>query len=429
MSDDLGTTHWYLKMLRDEGRAAERLAHVLARSRYVGDLLIRSPKSVAIFGAPDGLEPRDTAALVATMSAAASRKSEVAEAAHAVRSIRRTELLRIAVADLTTDNDLADVGAALSDLTAATIEAMLEVATRAVVGPEHAPLVELAVIGMGSLGGREMGYASDADVVVLHRISPSAPDGTSDSAATEQASKIVQELRRLLGGAGPDPALEIDADLRPEGKAGALSRSIASYRTYLDRWADTWEMQALLRARPVAGSSELAAEFLALIDPYRYPAGGITAQRLRDIRTMKARVEAERLPKGADPRRHLKLGRGGATDIEWVAQVLQLKHAHRIPELRVTGTVAALTAAEHAGLITAEDLQDLAPAWSLASRMRNASMLWRGRAVTSVPGDLRDREGIGRILGAPPGEHDLEDLWLGSGRRARRTYEKLFFES
>ena len=160
---------------------------------------------------------------------------------------------------------------------------------------------------------------------------------------------VVQELRKLLSGSGPDPGLGLDADLRPEGKAGPLVRSVDSFRTYYERWALTWEFQALLRATPIAGPPSLADAFLALIDPLRWPEGGITASQVRDIRTLKARVESERLPRGADPRTHLKLGRGGLTDVEWVVQLHQLEHAHAHPALRVTGTMAGLAALELGG--------------------------------------------------------------------------------
>ena len=122
----------------------------------------------------------------------------------------------------------------------------------------------------------------------------------------------------------------VDADLRPEGKSGPMVRSLESYAEYYRRWSLVWEAQALLRARPMAGDDELAADFVALIDPIRYPES-LSEQDVREVRRVKARVEAERLPRGADPARHLKLGRGGLSDVEWLAQLLQLQHAGTAP--------------------------------------------------------------------------------------------------
>ena len=427
VSEGLGTTHWYLKMLRDEGRSAERLAHCLARSRFVADLLVRSPESVAILGENEGLTPRSRQALTVTMRSAVSRRDDPAAAAAAVRSIRRHELLRIVIADLVGVLGVREVGVALTDLTAATLQVILEVALRSVAEREGTPLRgELLIVGMGSLGGGEMGYASDADVMFVHRPDQGAPEED----VQQQATLVVQEVKKLLKGSGPDPQLTVDADLRPEGKNGPLVRSLDSYRTYYERWALTWEFQALLRATPVAGSHELAADFVAMIDPLRWPDAGLTPSQVRDIRTLKARMEAERLPRGADPRTHLKLGRGGLTDVEWTVQLAQLRHASRHPALRTTGTLDALDGLVAEGIVTADDALALREAWLLAVRLRNAGILWRGRPVNSVPTDLRDAEGISRILGEPAGEGNrLGEAWRRTTRRSRHAMDFNFYDS
>src|SRR3954468_7929269 len=427
VSDELGSTHWYLKMLRDEGRAADRLAHCLARSRYAADLLVRSPESVSILGDDHGLTPRSREAITATMQAAAGRRETAAEAVAAVRAIRRHELLRIVMADLVGTIDLAAVGAALTDLTGATIQVALEATVQEVERREDRPLGgDLLVVAMGSLGGRELGYASDADVM----FAPQPHPGSSDEDVQARATLVVQELRRLLSGSGPDPALGLDADLRPEGKAGPLVRSVDSFRTYYERWALTWEFQALLRATPIAGPDALADTFLGLIDPLRWPEGGLSEGQVRDIRTLKARVESERLPRGADPRTHLKLGRGGLTDVEWVVQLHQLQHAHARPALRVTGTMAGLAALESEGLVPAEDVRALREAWQLGALLRNAGVLWRGRPIDSVPSDLRDLDGIGRIIGRPAGEGAaVAELWRRVARRSRHATDFNFYDS
>ena len=425
ISDRLGGTHWYLRMLRDEGSSAERLAHVLARSRYAADLLVGAPESVAILGDVSGMQPRSQDALVATMRAATRRKATAEEAVTAARVVRRQELFRIAVADLTGQVDLDQVGTALTDLAAATIQAALEVATAKVEAELAAPLhTRLAVIGMGRLGGAEMGYASDADVLFVFDPDP----GANETVAFQNATAVVQEMRRLLGSAGPDPQLVLDADLRPEGKSGPLARSLSGYRAYYERWSLTWEAQALLRARPVAGDPDLGAEFVELVAPLRWPEGGIGERAVREVRLLKARVESERLPRGADPKTHYKLGSGGLSDIEWTVQLVQLQHAYAVPGLRVTGTLAALRAAVDAGLVRAEDAAALEQAWRFTSQLRNASLLWRGRPVESLPSDLRDADGIGRIVGRPAGAGaELGEVYRRLTRRARTVMTPLFY--
>ena len=270
VSEELGTIHWYLKMLRDEGSSAERLARTLGRSRYAADLLVRSPESVAILGEPGGLTPRALEQLRLTLGSAAGRRPDADAATASVMQLRRHELLRIAIADLAHEIDLAEVGRSLSDLTSAIIHVVLELAVRKVEEQVGSPLgTAMAAIGMGSLGGREMGYASDADVIFVHR----ATGEVSDEEAQRRAVLVVQEMRRLFGPAGPDPQLTLDNDLRPEGKAGPLVRSLAAYTTYYQRWAATWEFQALLRARPVGGDPDLGQAFMDVIEPVAVPRG------------------------------------------------------------------------------------------------------------------------------------------------------------
>ncbi|AXH95042.1 bifunctional [glutamine synthetase] adenylyltransferase/[glutamine synthetase]-adenylyl-L-tyrosine phosphorylase [Ornithinimicrobium avium] len=426
ISDALGTTHWYLGMLRDEGSAAQRLAGVLASSRYAVDLLLRSPGTVSVLGDQTGQGPPDRAALVTRMSAAAERQERAEEAFLAVRGVRARELVRVVLGHLVGGWTDDQVRAALTDLTEAYLEAALRVArARVLARREEEPAAVVVVVGMGRLGGREMGYASDADVMYVYDPLP----GATPELAGEQAADVLGELRRgLAGSEGPDPVLELDADLRPEGRSGPLVRSLEAYRAYYARWSAGWESQALLRARPVAGDEALAAAFTELVEPLRWPEDGISDHAVHEIRRLKARVEAERLPRGADPRTHLKLGRGGLSDVEWVVQLLQLQHAHALPALQTTSTLQALAGLVDAGLVRAEDATQLEHAWRLASRIRGAGVVWRGRAVDSVPSSLRDAEGVSRVMGRPPGRGtDLAEEWRRAGRHARAVVERLFY--
>jgi glutamate-ammonia-ligase adenylyltransferase len=236
------------------------------------------------------------------------------------------------------------------------------------------------------------------------------------------------ELRRLLVVQGPEPGLPVDADLRPEGRQGPLVRSLQSYVGYYDRWSSPWEAQALTRARAAAGDDDLGARFVALIDPLRWPAQGIDDHVVREIRRIKARVEAERLPRGADPHRHVKLGRGGLADVEWTVQLLQLRHASEVPGLRTTSTLDALAAAAEADLVSAADAATLAEAWRLASRLRNAMMLWSGRPTDALPAFFRDLDGVARLAGYPPASASrLDEDYLRATRRARSVVERLFY--
>ncbi|MFC5908026.1 hypothetical protein ACFP3V_12480, partial [Streptacidiphilus monticola] len=282
----------------------------------------------------------------------------------------------------------------------------------------------LAVIAMGRYGGHELGYGSDADVMFVHDPRP----GADESKATAAARQVFEELRRLLQVPSTEPPLTIDADLRPEGRQGPLVRTLASYAAYYRRWSHTWESQALLRAEPVAGDTELGAAFRELIDPLRYPEAGVSAGELREIRRIKARVETERLPRGADPTTHTKLGRGGLADVEWTVQLLQLQHGATVPGLRTTRTGDALSAAVAADLMTPEQAGTLRDAWMQASRVRNAVMLVRGRPGDSFPNDPTELAGVARYLGYAPGHAgEMVDDYRRTARRARQVMEDLFY--
>jgi glutamate-ammonia-ligase adenylyltransferase len=234
----------------------------------------------------------------------------------------------------------------------------------------------------------------------------------------------------MLAQPGPDPALQIDVDLRPEGRQGAVVRSLESYRAYYAKWSSTWEAQALLRAASGAGDGELAAALLAEVDRVRYPVDGLAQAQVHEIRRIKARMEAERAPRGGDPARNAKLGPGGLSDVEWVIQLLQLQHAHDVPALRTTSTQDALAAAEEAGLLGAKDAEALRAAWVLASRIRNAVMLFRGRASDALPTDVRDLAAVAQILGYAKGESSLlvEDQ-LRRARLARQVMDRTFWKA
>jgi glutamate-ammonia-ligase adenylyltransferase len=370
--------------------------------------------------------PRTDAALPVALRAAAGRTADPQEAIRVIRGLRRQELLRVACADLLGRLDVVRVGRALTDIAVATLQAGLDVALRAHADETGGDVpVDLAISGMGRLGGGEMGFGSDADVLFVHR----PRDGADESKAAAAANAIATTLRRLLAEPAPDPAFEVDADLRPEGKKGPLVRSLDAFREYYERWVDIWEIQALLRAVPVAGDEELGRAFVALIDPLRYPDGGLSTEQVAEIRRIKARVERERLPRGADPATHTKLGRGGLADVEWTVQLLQLQHGAKDPDLRVTPTIDALAVLAGGGELTAEQASALRAAWELASRARNAIFLVRGRPSDQLPRPGLELAGVARACGygpdAEPGQ--FVDDYRRTTRRARAVVETVFY--
>ncbi len=414
LSEDLGESHWYLRMLRDSNGAAQRMTQVLSNSRLATGLFEKLPEAAAWFERSEELEPTSRETLEAEIEAIANRHESLEAAAASIRTIRRRETLRLAMGAVLGNLSLAQISQGLSDVTAVFLRGLL-----ALVEDQQ---VDLGIIAMGRFGGEELGFGSDADVMFVYE-----PVGVSVDQAQSAAEKVIAELKKLA----TDPLLEfeLDLDLRPEGKNGPVARSLDSYAAYYARWANTWESQALLRAKPIAGSPELQASFLELIDQYRYPEL-LDNAAIVEIRRIKARMETERLPQGADPKRHVKLGRGSLSDVEWLVQLLQLKFGAKHPSIQTPKTLDALAACVTVGLIAEHDATVLREAWLLASRVRSAAVLWANKRSDVLTTDRRQLDGMARILEYPRGSASaLEQDYLAFTRRARMVFERVFYSA
>jgi len=419
LSERLGDTPWFLRLLRDSNAAAQRLTTLLSGSRFVGELLDTLPEAVAWLEDDASLVPRDDVAVRTEVDAILQRHDTVEPAATAIRHLRRREVLRAAMGYVLGVVGESDTALALSRATQATLDGILR-AVRGNAAARGGDGIEFAIIGMGRFGGQELGFGSDADVLYVYR-----PVRVDPETAGSVAHFIVGELTRLTE--DTRLPLELDLDLRPEGKQGPVTRTLDAYRAYYERWSLTWEAQALLRARAVAGDAALAADFEALADRIRYPQE-LSAGDARQIRRLKARVESERLPQGVDPLRHVKLGRGSLSDVEWFVQLIQLRHGHAVPGLRTTSTLRALAAAVEAGYVEPEDAARLRAAWQLAARVRSGITLWSNRSSDVLPEDGSQLEGIARLLGYPPHSgRRMEQDYLAVTRRARAVFEREFY--
>jgi glutamate-ammonia-ligase adenylyltransferase len=423
LSENLGESHWYLRMLRDSSGAAERLSIALSNSRLATALLELSPEGAAWFEDLAALAPQSLEALSEQSESLASRHKGLDEFAKAIRHIRRRETLRLALGAVVGELDISGVSQGLSDLsewylgslTAAVIES-LEAS-----GDYSQYVLDFGIVAMGRFGGQELGFGSDADLMFVYQ----ALDSNQADQAQRSVERVVSELHRLV----KDPQLEfeIDMELRPEGKNGSVARSVDSYRAYYSRWGDIWENQALLRARMIYGKPELITQFNEVIDKYRYPET-LEQKSVVEIRRIKARIENERLPQGADPKRHLKLGRGSLSDIEWLVQLLQLKYGSEYPAIRTPKTLDALQALVQSELIAEHDARVLEQAWILTSRVRSAGVLWSNKSSDVLSIDRRQLEGMARILEYPRGSASaLEEDYLAHTRRSRQVFERVFY--
>ena len=437
LAERFGGKNTYLGFLRDSPSAAQRLCHVLADSRYLGDAMMQSMQSITWLGDDEALSARDRASLDMQTSAMVARyASNIADFAQSLRALRRQEIERVALAwmcglidDDTSMRAMSDVFDAVLD--AALCWSMREAALRMnlSVANSSASQAEIAIIALGRYGGREVNFCSDADIMVIYN--PVGEDCDLD-AAHHFAQTTVDILRNILQGSLTlEPKIMVDLDLRPEGKDGPLVRSLESCENYYRQWASTWEHQALLRARFAAGSKELADALLdGVVNDLRYAKNPLSESQLAEIRKLKARMEAERLPRGVSRDRHLKLGRGGLSDVEWTVQLLQLQYAGTYESLRVVGTMQALKALQSEHLIEDEDAQILERCWHMCSAVRNANFLWSGSMSRAdvIPTDSYSLGGIATYLGYEPNQGRVfENDLLATMRQCREIMSRLFY--
>lgn len=431
LSDAAFDRTWFLRMLRDEGIVGKRLMSILGTSPYTADLMIAAPDVVKLLSdGSDGPKLLDTTTeqVSSSLLRAAKRHRNPDKAVSVARSLRRVELARIASGDLLGYLDVQQVCRELSTIWAAVLEAALRAEVRGWMHKQETdeprPLARIAVIGMGRLGGMELGFGSDADVMVVAQPAP----GVEETQALKWAIGIIDKLRSRLAKPSGDPPLEVDLGLRPEGRSGAIVRTIESYERYYSQWGEPWEMQALLRAKFFAGDEEVGQKFMAMIDKFRYPDGGVSESTIREIRRMKARVDNERLPRGADRNTHTKLGRGGLSDVEWTVQLLTMMHAHEHPELHNPSTLGTLDALEENGVLAADKVESLREAWLMATDARNALVLVRGKRVDQLPTPGLQLAQVAGAAGWKPEENQyFLDAYLKATRHARRVVDEVFW--
>lgn len=432
LAERFGGKNTYLGFLRDSPSAAQRLCHVLADSRYLGDAMMQSMQSITWLGDDEALSARDRASLDMQTSAMVARyASNIADFAQSLRALRRQEIERVALAWMCglIDDDTSML--AMSDVFDAILDATLQWSMREAVSVMNlnAPQAEIAIIALGRYGGREVNFCSDADIMVIYK--PVGED-CDFNAAHRFAQKTVDILRNILQGPLTlEPKIMVDLDLRPEGKDGPLVRSLESCEKYYRQWASTWEHQALLRARFAAGSKELADALLdGVVNELRYAANPLSDSQLAEIRKLKARMEAERLPRGVSRDRHLKLGRGSLSDVEWTVQLMQLQYASKHESLRVVGTMQALKALQSEHFISDEDAEVLSRCWHMCSAVRNANFLWSGSMARAdiIPTDSYSLGGIATYLGYEPNQGRVfENDLLATMRQCREIMSRLFY--
>lgn len=402
-------------VFRESPLAAQRICKVIGTSRPMGEALERFPDLIRMLLEQDDAlaAPRDEDELLEGATRQMAWRRGDAGRLRAIRRFVQRERARVGIRELLGFTTHEGVGEELTRLASACLQAALDESG------VPAPVPRIALVGLGRLGGRELSYGSDLDIVAVHE---------GDAGAFGKAEAVVQAVVRAVASPTADGiAFDVDLDLRPEGRAGVLSRTVDGYRQYWERWAETWEFQSLLRAQPIAGDAALGAELCAAAGDFVYRDPFPAAWRT-DVRKMKARIDKERLPKGSDSALNLKLGRGGLVDVEFAVQLLQLEHGASTPAVRTPSTRIAIERLAAAGVLDAGGSSRLADAYRFASRLRDRLWLMASRSTDALPANHTELGRLALSLGyshhpAPT----LREDWRRLARRAHSVAESVLY--
>ncbi len=403
---------------RESPEAARRLCVLLGTSKVLAESMAHNPELIPSLADDASLATSPRHELVAEALARLGQRGEEPQRRDQLIRMRQEQFVKIAARDLLDFDDVRATGSALSSVSEALLEAALA-------GIERE--VPFSVIGLGRFGGAELSYASDLDVLFVFDGDTGDTRGAGGPGGGDvrRGEAVAEALSRFLRGPSPSQRiLTLDLGLRPEGGQGRIARDLAGYAKYFARWAQTWERQAMSRARCVAGDRDLADRFLAATESFVWDRE-LTDSEVAEIRRMKARIERERIPSQDDPQFHLKLGRGSLSDIEWTVQLLQLRH--RVPG---TGTMEALDSLLDAEAISSEDADILRAAYRFCERTRNRWFLvgalpGGGSPGDSLPTQAHQMSRLARSLDTTPAS--LRDEYRRFTRRSRQVVERLFY--
>jgi len=408
-------------------------------------LLLAHPDWTTEVLAPERLQfPRQEQGLRREVNAwltPALQSRDYAGALARLRQFKQREMLRIAARDLARLGDAPEITREISNVADVCLAALLDLCRKQMVERFGEPFhqdaegrwqrTEFAVIGLGKLGGQELNYSSDVDVIFVYsdegavfketpRTTAPAGQGLSNHAFFKRlAEAFIAEITQ----AAPDGFLfRIDLRLRPEGDAGPLVRSLPSYENYYAQWGQSWERMMLIKARCVAGDISLGAEFTEMVQPFRYPRS-LSEGFLREVAAMKARIETE-VVKAGEIERNVKLGRGGIREVEFVAQTLQLLHAGRIPFLQSPQTLPALQKMREYHLLSAEEVQGLSTAYCFLRDIEHRLQMENNLQTHTIPTDTKARTRLAALMGFD-GLAAFESALKDHTVHVRKVYDRL----
>ena len=377
-------------------------------SSYLSDILIRNP--IYFYDIIDSNvmgTPKSRETMYQELSTSINRYRDIDQKLRIIRRYKRRESLRIALRDLQQDVNVETTTWELANLAEAALQNCYEIGCSQMKPKYGTPLNEdgtapcrFAIIGMGKLGGYELNFSSDIDLIFVYSDEGKTDEGIDNS---EYYARLCEFIIKAMSDVTADGyVFRVDIRLRPESSAGVIIRSMESYESYYEGWGDLWERQALIKARPVAGDMDFGEEFIRMIQPFVYQRylDGVTLNEIKsDIRNTKARIEERLLGERIDIEKHVKLGPGAIRDIEFTVQCLQMIHGGKSRSLCSQNTLETLAALKTNELLDSDDVDALSDAYRFLRRVENAIQIESDQQRYSIPAKSDEATQLARRLG------------------------------
>ncbi len=431
-----------LQKMSDE--QARILVALFSGSRALGGLLVANPGWLSMLEAGRLKYPRRAQGFQREVEGWLKPKLAARDYTGALTELRRfkqREMLRIAARDLARLGNVVEITREISDVADVCLNAVWRICRQQFFEkfgrPYHQDAegnwqpTEFCVLGMGKLGGQELNYSSDVDVLFLYndegQVFKEPPTPGKAPRSTLSSHQFFNKLAEAFAAEVSRVTAEgflfrIDLRLRPEGDAGPLARSLESYENYYAQWGQTWERMILIKARCVAGDEGLAAEFLEMIQSFRFPPS-LSADVLREVAAVKDRIERE-VVRAEELERNVKLGRGGIREIEFVVQSLQILHAGRLPFLQTAQTLPCLAKLAQYKLLAEEDAQQLDAAYRFLRDVEHRLQMEENQQTHTIPEDHPARLRLARLMGFKSLDEFEAALKTHTGN-VRRVYDQL----
>jgi len=390
--------------LSESARTTEILTQLFSTSQHLSEMMTRDP--TLLDWLRWGAERLDRDALIFDLMAALGAAADEGEQRIVLRRFRQRETLRIGYSDIVRGLPLELTTLDLSVLAEACTEAACRIAREKVEARHGAPAgrdgrpARFVVLALGKLGGQELNYSSDIDLIFLYDLDGQTTGPRAVSNA-EFFARMGGEIVRLLSDhTALGMAYRVDMRLRPEGDQGALARSLSATLGYYETSGRTWERQALIKCRPVAGDLDLGRTFLGEITPFVYRRY-LSAAEIGEIKAMKRRIEQRTLSAGT-AEVEVKTGHGGIRDVEFVVQFLQLLHGGPYPEVRHQNTLTALSRLEQVGCLTPEERGIMEDTYRFLRKVEHRLQIMFDRQTHQMPRDLEEQRILAVRTGYPP---------------------------